>query len=102
LKMNRNRAHQSVEKRAARAAEWKTGKRVRLVSDSPFGARGAETGRARIRVKWFGLRTREIVGWAEFQSHDPIRVISLFLFLFYSFLFYFSKFKDSNKVKFLV
>jgi hypothetical protein len=56
--MNRNRAHQSVEKRAARAAEWKTGERVWLVSDSPFGARGAETGRARIRVKWVGLRAR--------------------------------------------
>lgn len=48
LKMNRNRADQSVEKRAMRAAEWKTGERVRLVSDSLFGARGAETGRARV------------------------------------------------------
>jgi hypothetical protein len=104
LKLNKSRAHRSVGKRAARAVEWTPSERVLLASDPSFGACGAETGRARVRVKWVGLLARGNSGWAEFQSQGPIRVISpfLFLFLFFSFLFYFSKFKDSNKFKFLV
>jgi hypothetical protein len=40
--------------------------------------------------------------WAENKVAGPTVLYSISLLFFYSFLFYFSKFKDSNKFKFLV
>jgi hypothetical protein len=66
------------------------------------GCNAAPSVSRRERIGEMGRAGKMLMG--QKRSFEPIQFSLLFvlLFLFYSFLFYFSKFKDSNKFKFLV